>query len=253
MLVFSTTLFSQQATNTNCPGVPGACGFINNHSAARLVGGPQTPQDGSGTLGNIYTLSKCGLNYIEVSHRLGQRFTPQGTPQPAPFVVNGLQICDSIEKAFLWVEGSGTGAPQTATIQPPSGPSQNFPLTLVGSGPDKCWGYTGTVTYRADVTSVIQGNGTYDISGLFTSTLNPGEDMDGATLVIIYSDHLATYQGTMIIDDGCIVVNGGIANYDMNYAPVCGATTNAKAFCCVGDIQFAVTSLTMNGTPAGFS
>ncbi len=243
---------AQQTHTTDCPGVPGACGFVNNHSVTHNSN-PNTPQDGTGTLGNIYNVSKCGLNYLAVSNRLGQRFTPAGVPQPAPFVVNGLQICDSIEKAFLWVEGSGSGAAQTATILPPTGPSQNFPLTLVGTGPDKCWGYVGSATYRADVTSVINGNGTYNISGLFTSTTTPGEDMDGATLVIIYSDHLATYQGTVIIDDGAIVINGGVANYDMNYPAVCGATSNAKAFCAVGDIQFAVTSLTLNSTPVGFS
>lgn len=252
ILGFSAQVFAQQST-TPCPGVPGACGFLSTNPLARDNNPAPAPQDGSGTLGNIYNVSKCGLNFIEVSQRIGQRFTPAGVPQPAPFVVSGLQACDSIEQAFLWVEGSGTGAAQTATIQPPSGPAQNFPMTVVGTGPDKCWGYAGSVTYRADVTSVINGNGTYNISGLFTSTTTPGEDMDGATLVIIYSDHLATYQGTLVIDDGAIVINGGVANYNMTYPPVCGATTNAQAFCCVGDIQFAVTSLTMNGTPAGFS
>jgi gliding motility-associated-like protein len=253
-LFFATIGFSQQAfaqQATTCPGVPGACGFAGNSSLRANT--PSTPQDGTGTLGNIYNVSKCGLNYLAVSQRLGQRFTPAGVLQPAPFVVNGLQTCDSIEKAFLWVEGSGTGAPQTVTIQPPSGPAQNFPMTVVGTGPDKCWGYAGSATYRADVTSVINGNGTYDISGLFTSTTTPGEDMDGATLIVVYSDHLATYQGTLIIDDGAIVIGGGAANYNMTYPAVCGATTNAKAFCCVGDIQFAVSSLTMNGTPTGFS
>jgi gliding motility-associated-like protein len=250
ILLISPAAFAQHAAD--CPGVPGACGFVNNHAAIRSSD-PMHPQDGTGTLGNIYNVSKCGLNYIQVSQRLGQRFTPQGVPQPAPFVVNGLGQCDSIEKAFLWVEGSGTGAPQTVTITPPSGPAQNFPMTVAGTGPDKCWGYAGSVTYRADVTSVINGNGTYNLSNVFTSTTNPGEDMDGATLIIIYSDHLATYQGTMIIDDGAIVIGGGVANYNMNYPPVCGSTANAKAFICVGDIQFAVSSLTMNGTPTGFS
>ncbi len=246
-LGFSTQNFAQ----TTAPGVPGACGYPNTNRVMATT--PNTPQDGTGTLGNIYTESKCGLNFLQVSNRIGQRFTPAGVPQPAPFAVSGLQTCDSIEKAYLWVEGSGTGAPQTATIQPPTGPAQNFPMTVVGTGPDKCWGYAGSVTYRADVTSVINGNGTYDISGLFTSTTTPGEDMDGATLIIIYSDKLATYQGTLVIDDGAIVINGGVANYNMNYPAVCGPTTNAQAFCCVGDIQFPVTSLTMNGTPAGFA
>jgi gliding motility-associated-like protein len=251
-LIFS--IFSNaQQNSTNCPGVPGACGYPGNHSTTRTSNGNLNPQDGSGTLGNSYNFTKCGLNFIEVSNRLGQRFSPPGVPQPAPYVVSGLSTCDTIEKAFLYVEGSGTGAAQTATIQPPIGPTQNFPLTLIGSGPDKCWSYAGTQTYRADVTSVINGNGTYNLSGIFTNPPNAGEDMDGATLLIIYSDRTAAYQGTMIIDDGCIEVSGGVANYNMNYPAVCGATQNAQAFCCVGDIQFPVTSLTMNGTNAPFT
>ena len=254
VIVFSNSIVAQQKTNTNFPGVPGACGFPKKQEAtARGSSENPKPLDGINTLGNIYNVSKCGLNYIAVSQKLGQRFTPAGVVQPAPFSVSGLQICDSIEKAYLWVEGSGAGGPQTATIQPPSGPTQNFPMTLVGSGPDKCWGYPETVTYRADVTSIINGNGIYNLSGINTSPPMSQEDMDGATLVIIYSDHMATYQGTMVIDDGCIEVSGGVANYDMNYNPVCGATTNAKAFCCVGDLQMAIQSLTMNGTPAAFA
>ena len=241
-----------QSQNIQKASAPGACGFTPTNSAIKKTG-KINPQDGNGTLGNLYNVSKCGLNFIEISQKLGQRFTPAGVPQPAPFVVSGLQLCDSIEKAYLWVEGSGTGAAQTATIQPPIGPSQNFPLTLIGTGPDKCWGYTSTVTYRVDVTSIITGNGSYDISGLFTSNVTPGEDMDGATLVIIYSDKMATYQGTLVIDDGCIEVSGGVANYNMNYNPVCGVTSNAKAFCCVGDIQFAVTSIALNGSPTTFA
>ena len=77
--------------------------------------------------------------------------------------------------------------------------------------------------------------------------------MDGATLIVIYSDHLATYQGTLIIDDGAIVIGGGTATYNMTYPPVCGPTTNASAFCCVGDIQMPINSLTMNGSPVGIT
>ncbi|MBI3509210.1 MAG: gliding motility-associated C-terminal domain-containing protein [Bacteroidetes bacterium] len=251
VLVFSAIAVKAQHA-TNCPGVPGACGYNATNSTARSSG-HQNTQDGNNTLGNTFMLSKCGLNYISISQRLGQRFTPIGIPQPAPYTISGLQTCDTIEKAYLYVEGSGTGAAQTVTIQPPAGGPQNFPLTVIGSGPDKCWGYQGTYTYRADVTSIISGNGTYNLSNVFTNPPTAGEDMDGATLIVIYSNRTQPWQGTLVIDDGCIEVSGGVANYNMNFPPVCGATTNATAFICVGDIQFSVTSLTMNGTPATFA
>jgi gliding motility-associated-like protein len=247
---FPIGIFAQNSIT--CPGVPGACGYTTNQNTNRSSGSSDV-QDGSGTLGNTYNNSACGLNFVVASERLGQRFSPIGVPQPAPFNISGMPSCAIIEKAFLWAEGSGSGAPQTATILPPTGPSQSFPMTLIGTGPDKCWGYAGSATYRADVTSVINGNGIYTISGLLTNPPNSGEDMDGATLLIIYRDPTQTYQGTMIIDDGAIVINGGIGTHNMTYPAVCGPTQNAQAFICVGDIQFTVNSLDMNGTPTAFA
>ncbi len=204
-------------------------------------------------MGNNYNVTKCGLNFIAISNKLGQRFTPQGVPQPAAYVVSGLTPCDSIEKAYLYVEGSGTGAAQTAIIQPPIGGPQNFPLTLIGTGPDKCWGYASSVSYRADVTAAIQSNGTYNLSNIFTNPPNVGEDMDGATLIIIYSDKSATYQGTLIIDDGAMISTGfNTLSYNMNYGAPCGPNTNAQAFCCIGDLQNPSTTITMNGTPTPY-
>lgn len=203
--------------------------------------------DGNGTLGNVLDLIKCGLNYTSASQRLGQRFSPAGVAQPAGFVISGIPPCANIEKAYLWAEGSGDGTAQTATIDGPSG-TQNFPMSIVGQGPDKCWSYVGSSTYRADVTSVVTGNGTYNISGLLTNPPNTSNDMDGATLMVIYSDPTVAYQGRIVIADGSIVVGGGTANYNLTYPAVCGSTTNASAFSGVGDLQANPGSWSLNGT-----
>ena len=241
------TTSAQQQSNTGCPGVPGACGYPANQSTHR--NGPQTPQNGNGTLGVIYDMQKCGLDYTSASQRLGKRFTPQGVNQPAPFAIAGIPACAVIERAYLWAEGSGNGAAQTATVAGPFG-TANYPMTIVGQGPDKCWGYSGSYTYRADVTASIGGNGTYNISGILTNPPTSGNDMDGATLLVVWSLPSATWAGRIVIGDGAIVVNGGTANYNLPISPaVCGATTNGRAFLGIGDIQMAVGSLTANGTP----
>ena len=238
----------QSRNNPGCPGVPGACGYPNNNTAVQHSG-PQSPQNGNGTIGVIYDQQKCGLDYTAASQRLGKRFTPQGINQPAPFAIAGIPACAVIEKAYLWAEGSGNGAAQTATVAGPFG-TQNFPMTVVGQGPDKCWGYSGSYTYRADVTAVVGGNGTYNISGILTNPPTSGNDMDGATLLVVWSLPSATWAGRIVIGDGAIVVNGGTANYNLPITPaVCGATTNGRAFLGIGDIQMAVGSLTANGTP----
>ncbi|MFM2016902.1 MAG: hypothetical protein RL007_558 [Bacteroidota bacterium] len=255
VLFFTVTLISQNASQAarNCPGVPGACGYPSqnqNHSPS--VPNP-APQNGNGTLGVIFDMQKCGLNYAHASQRLGKRFSPAGINQPAPFVISGIPTCAVIEKAYLWAEGSGNGAAQTATIAGPLG-TANYPMAIVGTGPDKCWGYGGTYTYRADVTASFGGNGTYNVSGILTNPPTSGNDMDGATLIVIWSQPNQPWAGRIVIADGAYVVNGGVANYNMPISPaVCGATSNASAFLGVGDIQFNPTSWTANGTAVPLS
>ena len=170
--------FGQQVntTTTGCPGVPGACGsgmHINaqpqpTSNIPAITSLPNTPQNGNGTLGNIYFNTACGLNWTQASQRLGKRFSAAGVNPPAPFAISGLPSCATILKAYIWAEGSGNGMAQTATVNGPMG-SANYPMTIVGQGPDKCWGYSGSYTYRADVTASVNGNGTYNISGILTN------------------------------------------------------------------------------------
>jgi gliding motility-associated-like protein len=256
--------FGQQVNTTTigCPGVPGACG-AGMHSNAQpqptsalpaVQTVPNTPQNGNNTLGNIYSNTACGLNWTSASQRLGKRFSPAGVNQPAPFAISGIPSCATIVKAYLWAEGSGNGMAQTATVNGPLG-SANYPMTIVGQGPDKCWGYSGSYTYRADVTASVNGNGTYNISGILTNPPTAGNDMDGATLLVIYTDPSQTYRGTIRIDDGAMIVNtyAGTVSYTMTYPAVCGPTTGAQVFGGFGDLQLTGTNITMNGTPAAYT
>ncbi|MBI3510102.1 MAG: gliding motility-associated C-terminal domain-containing protein [Bacteroidetes bacterium] len=243
--------FGQTHNNSlnDCPGIPGACGYHPSDNTAVQHSIPNVnPQNGNGTMGNIFSLTKCGLNYATASQRLGKRFTPAGINQPAPFVISGIPACGVIEKAYLWAEGSGNGAAQTATIVNPALVSTNYPMAIVGQGPDKCWGYAGSYTYRADVTSCISGNGTYNISGILTNPPTSGNDMDGATLIVIWSDASQAWQGTINIADGAIVVNGGNASWNMTFPAICGTPTNGNGFFGIGDIQFNPNSWSINGT-----
>src|ERR1051326_6974866 len=253
LLIFGpfTASFAQSLSNAPVPGthdycaIYGACGN-NNNSTAKVN---PSPQNGNGTLGNDWSLTKCGLNFTSASNRLGKRFTPQGVNQPAPFVISGIPTgpCVVIQKAILYCDASGNGAAMTATVAGPCG-SANYGMTIVGNSFDKCWGYSGTYTYRADVTPSVCGNGTYNISGLLTNPPTAGNDVDGATLYVIWSDGSQTWQGTIQFDDGCYVVNGGIANYSMTYPAICGTPTNGFAWFDIGDIQFNPTSWSANGT-----
>lgn len=216
-------------------------------SGGQIPGGNASlvPLDGSGTLGQTYTLTKCGLNYVTSSNKLGQRFSPPGVLQPATFPVSGLPNCAIIEKAFLYTDASGVGTAITASITDPNSVTQTFPMTLIGSCGDKCWGYAGTYSYRADVTSIISTNGNYVISGL---PVSQPDDVDGATLFIIYSDPTLTYQGDIVIWDGCNVGIGSNNPSTMSPLTICATPTVANGFMIVADFQGVGAQVVVNGS-----
>jgi gliding motility-associated-like protein len=203
------------------------------------------PLDGSGVWGQTYTFNKCGLNYIAVSQKIGQRFSPPGPPQPVTLSVTGLPGCQTIEKAFLYADASGTGVAINASITNPNSVTNSFPLTQIGSGQDKCWGYSGTYSYRGDVTSIISGNGNYIISGLPVG--NP-DDVDGITLFIIYADPTANYRGDIVIWDGCIVGVGNNNAFSITGLSPCANSTAASTFMIVADLQGIGSTMVTNGS-----
>lgn len=229
---------------------PGRCSYEPN---VRLTQGNNTPQNGNASLGSTYTLTKCGLNYTQASVKLGQRYTISccpntvGVAQPAAFAISGIPSCAVIEKAYLWAGTSGNGIAVTATVTNPALTTNNFPMTLIGQDIDKCWSFTGTYTYRADVTSIIAGNGNYMISGLPTSPNQSGNDTDGATLFIIYSIPTATYQGEIHIWDGCWVGIGNTFTTNLTGFNACGNSTAASGWIISADHQQINSSFVING------
>lgn len=205
------------------------------------------PADGNASLGLTYQKDTCGLNYKIVSQKIGQRFTPPGPLQPVTLTLSGLPPCMIVEKAFLWCDASGTGAPITATITNPASVTQNYPMTLIGSDVDKCWAYTGTYSYRADVTSIISGNGNYVFSGF---PVGAGDDVDGIALMVIYRDPTVTAEGHIIIYDGAVVILGGNTMQTISNISACANSSSSSAFMLVADLQGLGAVISMNGSPS---
>lgn len=225
----------------------GACSMPEGYKTSSNA---PTPQNGDEALGIAFQASDCGLNYTTFTQRLGQRFSPVGVSQPATFTIAGIPPTATVVRAFVWSDASGNGAAFNITVQPPVGPSSTYASALVGSAADKCWSYTGSYTYRADVTAAITGNGNYQLSGFPTGSPN---DIDGATMMVIWRDPTATFQGDIIIHDGAIVRNNAAnltATHTITNFTACqGNVFNARAFLGVGDIQFNGADFTLNGMP----
>lgn len=215
------------------------------------VGDPVNVQNGNGVLGSIFDTTLCGLNYTQATVKLGQRINPPGVAQPAPFPISGMPACSPVVKAYLWCMTLGNGSPVTAVITNPDGVTASFTMSVVGQGGDMCWGSPGTYVYRADVTSIIAGNGNYIISGLpAATTIGTGSgDSDGATLLIMYQDLSASYTGSIHINDGAMIVLGGSATCNMTGFNSCGNSTAGSAFMIAGDLQMNGAQYTMNGSP----
>ncbi len=227
----------------------GTPAYVNSSNYNQRGPSNPTPANGNDTLNMTYSNTACGLNYSLSSVRLGQRFVPVGVPQPAPLSVTAVPSCGTILKAYLYTEALGVAPGITATLTNPANQANSFPMTLIGSSVDVCWGLNGTHVWRADVTSAITGSGTYTISGLPTSPIaaNSAVDVEGASLLIIYADPTANYTGTIQIDDGCHTVRGGPLLHTMTGFNACANSTSGSAFMLVGDMQMTGYSIQMNG------
>ena len=197
------------------------------------------PENGNGTLGTFYTNSACGLNYVQESFLTTTRYTGStGTGYPAPITIN-IPCGGTVNKAFLWWSGGGTANNPNFTLN-----GNPMVGARVGSHGQKCWGTGGTETYRADVTAVVTASGTFN----FSSPL--GNDIDGVTLMVIYTDPTATYEGTIVLADGAISSATTPSNQTLTGFNVCANTVNGRAFVINSDMQNNVApnhTCTMNG------
>jgi hypothetical protein len=200
------------------------------------------PDDGNNTLGQTYNNTQCGLNFTATSHMITTRYQNPGTGLPTNYNmqmpncvgVNGMNV----DKAYFWwgvSYNAGSSTAPTLTITNPAGQTTNVVAVLAGTSGPKCWGEIGTRTFRADVTSAINGNGNY----LVNITGNPVTEIDGGTMVIIYRDPVATYSGTMAINDGCwTFANGLPATQNIaGFTAACQNSMNGKGFAMTGDQQ----------------
>jgi hypothetical protein len=114
-----------------------------------------------------------------------------GTPQTEPFSISlsGIPAGSTIVKAFAswnWLSGLNPTTENTISIN-----GNSVTGALVGSGADLCWGLPQGISYLADVTSLISGNGSYTIAGATDKNGSLGE---GVQLLAVYSNPSSPLQ-----------------------------------------------------------
>lgn len=118
----------------------------------------------------------------------------------ASITVSGIPAGSTVQQAFLYWSISGS-LDTTATLN-----SMSVTGTSLGAAGQACWGVNVTGA-RADVTSLVTGNGNYTVAGLPSSTVFGATDTNGAALVVVYGNALASTSRRIVIRDGNITAD----------------------------------------------
>ncbi len=90
-------------------------------------------------------------------------------------------VSGTVLRAYLYWHGPTNS---TATSETVSFGGQSVSGTNIGTSYDNNWGFSNSQSYRADVTSLVTGNGGYALN----SFLQSGIDVNGVALVVFYDD-----------------------------------------------------------------
>ena len=127
--------------------------------------------------------------------------------------------------------------------------------TLMGVGGDPCWGSNGNYGYVADVTSLVSGNGDYDLTD-FSSGATNGEDpwnvgspfpeLEGASLIVIYENSSSPLTSVQLLG-GVTETDGALLTQTLSGFQVSSSPTASTTYI-VADGQGAGSEGTFDGT-----
>lgn len=120
--------------------------------------------------------------------------------------------------------------------------------TFLGISDNNCWGFANSMAYRADVSSLVTGNGNYSLANFVKS----GVDINGVSLIVFYNDGNSTNNRDVVMFNGndSNITNPFDAagwNITLNGINYVSGTANAQFH--VGDGQtFSDDAVVVNGT-----
>jgi MYXO-CTERM domain-containing protein len=167
--------------------------------------------DGDGMLGPTLLESGAGYGLASAGVGLSGRRAPDSTSAPiasGTLELHGIPAAADIRHAYLyWVI---YGGPDDATV---SLDGESVTGEVIGRDGSTCWGDDETyflfdapnTTFRADVTSLVDGDGDFVIEGFPSYTATA--DTQGAALVVVYDDPGRSDLGTIVLRDGASVVD----------------------------------------------
>jgi gliding motility-associated-like protein len=204
-------------------------------------------KNGNHTLGHLWDSTGCGLNYVEASQLITTRYSashyPGGVGFPAHLGITTLPPNAIVVKAYVWwvvTYEAGSSTTPTLTITNPNGTTSTVTATLAGQDGPKCWGEVGTRTFRVELPPATNtSGGPIGCNGVYTVNVtgNTVWEVDGISIMIIYQDPLATYNGTIEIADGCDTPPFGSVSFTTTGFNVCATPLLSRGFSIVTDMQ----------------
>jgi hypothetical protein len=170
-------------------------GFVSSFAGSAEL----TRADGNSVLAPSHSFTLQG---DVTSAGIGLRNTGTGV-----IVIDDIPAGASVYRAFLYWATLGS----VNTYNSPTLDGQEVDGELIGTSADTCWGVQNNFVYRADVTSLVSGNGSYTVDGL-PDDLIQGNDSQGASLVVIYSDEDQPFH-TILINDGAVTLDFSVQTY----------------------------------------
>jgi len=173
---------------------------------------PPTPAsaDGDGELNSM--LFETGEGYGLVSGGVGLAGRREDASAGAAvtsgtIALSGVPAGAAIRHAYLYWVIYGSAVDTTVTLN-----GTTVTGTVIGTDGSTCWVAAPTydlsaqnnVAYRADVTALVAGNGSYVIAGF--PSFEASRDTQGASLVVVYDDPTSDARATVAIHDGSAVL-----------------------------------------------
>lgn len=120
-------------------------------------------------------------------------------------------VTGTVTRALLYWNGP------TNSTDPTANAAVNFagtPVTgtNIGFASDNCWGFQNSHSYRADVTPLVTGDGSYSLSN-FRKAGPPVADINGVALIVFYDD------GNTANDRNIELWNGNDSNVASSFDP----------------------------------
>lgn len=111
-------------------------------------------------------------------------------------------ISGTVAQAYLYWHGpsnaSATNAPTANATVTVNG--TDVTGTFLGISDNNCWGFANSLAYRADVTSLVTGNGAYALTN-FTK-LNNAINVNGASLIVFFNDGNSANNRDVVMFNG---------------------------------------------------